>query len=199
MEQYKTCSKCGQTKPVNEWGRNKSKKDGLASECKACHAKSSAEWRLANPVEQKRRSREQHSKNKDTANANRKKRYLENRELELQARRKWYAENAESSRMASRAWRKNNKEKFAAQSRRSRALRAFVNTESYTKQDVLDRWGSDCHICNKPIDLSAPRWTGSSGWENGLHLEHVIPIRLGGLDNLSNVKPAHGLCNLKKH
>jgi len=198
VENYKTCSKCKQTKPLELWGKNKSKKDGLASECKSCHKESSKTWRANNPEEQKRRSREQHHKNKETANAKRAERYLVNREQELQVRRDWYANNAEHGRELSRKWRKNNKQKYAAQWRRSRALRVAVRTEIYTEQDVLDKWGSNCHICSEPIDMSAPRWTGAAGWQNGLHLDHVLPIRAGGKDNLENVKPAHGLCNLRK-
>jgi 5-methylcytosine-specific restriction endonuclease McrA len=29
-------------------------------------------------------------------------------------------------------------------------------------------------------------------------MEHVIDLAIGGPDSLENVKPAHGLCNLKK-
>lgn len=32
----KLCTKCGQVKPVSEFGKNKSKKDGLQSHCKEC-------------------------------------------------------------------------------------------------------------------------------------------------------------------
>jgi hypothetical protein len=34
----KRCFKCGETKPVSEFRRNKSKKDGFSSDCKECHA-----------------------------------------------------------------------------------------------------------------------------------------------------------------
>jgi len=32
----------------------------------------------------------------------------------------------------------------------------------------------------------------------GLQIDHVIPIVKGGPDTLNNVRPAHGLCNIKK-
>lgn len=34
--QTKFCNKCGQEKPISEFGKNKSKKDGLQTQCKAC-------------------------------------------------------------------------------------------------------------------------------------------------------------------
>jgi 5-methylcytosine-specific restriction endonuclease McrA len=46
--------------------------------------------------------------------------------------------------------------------------------------------------------MSAPRATGKAGWEMGLQIDHIIPIARGGADKLENVKPAHGLCNIKK-
>jgi 5-methylcytosine-specific restriction endonuclease McrA len=62
----------------------------------------------------------------------------------------------------------------------------------------LNKWGSDCHLCKKPIDLQAPRATFQQGWESGLQLDHVIPISSGGPDTLENVKPSHGKCNIAK-
>lgn len=68
--------------------------------------------------------------------------------------------------------------------------------EYYTTDDVLAKWGYNCHICNDPIDFKAPRQCGDPGWELGLHLDHVIPIARGGPDTLANVKPAHAKCNV---
>jgi hypothetical protein len=198
MEQYKTCPRCGQNKPISEWGRNKTKKDGLASECKKCHAAQVAEWRKENPEEQKRRSREQFAKSRERENARRKKRYYDNWELEREKARARYQITAETQRQSSRDWRKNNPEKLAIQNRSTRARRKNVYSEPYTKEQVLEKWGTDCHLCGEPIDLLAPRANREEGWERGLHLDHVVPLINGGDDTLQNVKPAHGLCNLKK-
>ena len=70
--------------------------------------------------------------------------------------------------------------------------------EFYNTDDVLRKWGYDCHICNEPIDFKAPRQCGDPGWERGLHLDHVWPISKGGADVLENVKPAHAKCNVYK-
>lgn len=199
MEDSKTCRVCKQAKPLSEWPKNKSKKDGLGSECKKCHASKSKAWRKAHPEEQRRRSHEQFAKSRERENARRKRSYLENRDHEIEQRRKNYADNAEKYREQSRLWRANNPERFAIQWRQARARRAEVRTAPYTIEEVLEKYGTNCHLCNQPIDLQAPRWTGASGWENGLHLDHVIRIRDGGSDTIENVKPAHGACNLKKH
>jgi 5-methylcytosine-specific restriction endonuclease McrA len=35
-------------------------------------------------------------------------------------------------------------------------------------------------------------------WQNGLHIDHVIPIAKGGADILDNLKPSHAICNISK-
>jgi 5-methylcytosine-specific restriction endonuclease McrA len=69
---------------------------------------------------------------------------------------------------------------------------------NYSEKDVLEVYGLDCHICQTPIDLNAPRKVGHDGWEKGLHIDHVYPLSKGGLDTLENVRPAHGKCNVIK-
>jgi 5-methylcytosine-specific restriction endonuclease McrA len=68
----------------------------------------------------------------------------------------------------------------------------------YSEKDVLEVYGLDCHICQTPVDLNAPRKVGKPGWEKGLHIDHVYPLSKGGLDTLENVRPSHGKCNIIK-
>lgn len=110
----------------------------------------------------------------------------------------WHLENPELSRAAGKKWRDANPEKVAAKNRKRRALKLNLPTELYTADDVLNKWGSDCHICGLAVNLEAPRHPRLEGWEFGLQLDHVIPIALGGYDVLENVKPSHGICNFKK-
>lgn len=82
--------------------------------------------------------------------------------------------------------------------RKRRAHVRGVKHVPFTVKDAIDLWGTDCHICNEPIDMKATRKCGEPGWEKGLHLDHVIPISKGGPDVISNVKPAHAKCNVLK-
>ena len=59
-------------------------------------------------------------------------------------------------------------------------------------------YGTCCYLCDKEIDLTAPRQSGAEGWETSLHIDHLVPISKGGSDSLDNVRPTHGQCNLKK-
>lgn len=107
-------------------------------------------------------------------------------------------EIAEKKRQTVRNWRKVNKEKQTGYAHKKRALKMNANHIPYTYEDVIDKYGTNCHICGEEIDMEAPRLTGQDGWQKSLHLDHVIPISLGGEDNIENVKPSHALCNLQK-
>jgi 5-methylcytosine-specific restriction endonuclease McrA len=96
---------------------------------------------------------------------------------------------------------KNSKyrQRKAIQKSRRKARKKRNRVGPYTLEQVLELYGTNCYICSKPIDFNAPRVCGKPGWENGLHLDHVIDIQYGGADAIDNVKPTHALCNLKKN
>jgi len=77
-------------------------------------------------------------------------------------------------------------------------IERFTEPCKYSLYEVFVVHGTNCHICGLPIDFSAPRRSFAPGWEKGLQLDHVIPLTRGGSDELENVKPSHGLCNLSK-
>lgn len=58
---------------------------------------------------------------------------------------------------------------------------------------VVGRYGSVCHLCGLPIDLSVPRME-----PGGLSVDHVLPRSRGGTDDLSNLRPAHRRCNVRR-
>jgi 5-methylcytosine-specific restriction endonuclease McrA len=87
----------------------------------------------------------------------------------------------------------------AARQNRKRAIKFGVQTEWYSPMQVVELYGTDCHICNNPIDFDAPRQVGQPGWEHGLQIDHVIPLSKGGNDLIENVRPSHGYCNNVKN
>jgi 5-methylcytosine-specific restriction endonuclease McrA len=186
IEEYKTCTKCGQTKPRTSEFFYKSKRspDGLRPDCSECGRQRSSKYASENK-----------QKTRDSSNAWR----VNNAERKKANNSNWYQKN----RVAIRAkWKEDYKadpERFKISGRVRRARVKQVPFERYRVEDVLAQWGTNCHICGLSIDLTAPRQMRVSGWEKGLHLDHVIPISKGGPDTLANVKPAHGLCNIRKN
>ena len=60
-------------------------------------------------------------------------------------------------------------------------------------EQIAERDGLDCYLCNQPIDMALPRTS-----KMGATIDHVIPLSRGGLDEMSNLKLAHWGCNLAK-
>lgn len=98
-----------------------------------------------------------------------------------------------------RKYKNLNKPRINGYDRKRRALKLKNGHEEYTEDQVLQAYGTNCNICSFSIDLDAPRKVGLPGWENGLHFDHVIELTNGGPDMLNNIRPTHGLCNLKKN
>ena len=58
---------------------------------------------------------------------------------------------------------------------------------------AIKRTRAGCHICGEPIDYSLPYLHPRS-----FVVDHVIPLKKDGPDNLSNKAAAHRECNSKK-
>jgi hypothetical protein len=52
----------------------------------------------------------------------------------------------------------------------------------------LHRNGNTCALCGRPIILPNDK----------VHIDHIIPVRQGGSDDLSNLQVVHDACNLAK-
>lgn len=65
-----------------------------------------------------------------------------------------------------------------------------MNPNRITHEQVIDTYGSNCHICKLPIDTTLPRTS-----KQGLTVDHVIPLSKGGKDEIENLRPAHWICN----
>jgi hypothetical protein len=61
----KKCYACGKKLPVESFYKNKSKQDGLATECKFCSSKKDREYQIRNADQIKERRHEYYLKNKD--------------------------------------------------------------------------------------------------------------------------------------
>lgn len=151
---------------------------------------------LASQNEYRQRNREQVLERK-------KRYYRENKDKVRAGIKDWEARNPDKVLEYSRNWYQANIEKARADSLRTahrrNAKKRNTRTEPYTEIQVLEMYGTDCNICSKPIDFTAPRRSSAnSNWQQGLHIDHLIPISKGGTDTLDNVRPTHALCNLKK-
>jgi 5-methylcytosine-specific restriction endonuclease McrA len=68
-----------------------------------------------------------------------------------------------------------------------------VKPSRLAADEVVRAYGSNCSVCQEPIDLDLKRTS-----RMGLTVDHWIPLSKGGSDDLTNLRPAHWICNLKK-
>jgi hypothetical protein len=118
----KTCTKCGETKPFEEFNKDRSTKDGLRSCCKECTREKSRKWREANPERHREKCRKWREANPERHRENCRKWREANVEKDREKCRKWREANPERCRENMRRWREANPDKAyaAAQERRAK-------------------------------------------------------------------------------
>lgn len=126
----RTCKKCGETKPLEDFAIGKNSKDGRRSICKKCHAEYQKAWRKSSGYV-------------DEANQSR--------------FREWYGKNREAVIAKVGDWVKKNPGKYRTVQRASfhrRAARVRENGGSFTPGQIeaLRRLQKNrCAACEKPL------------------------------------------------
>lgn len=183
----KVCNKCLLEKSLEDFSPLANGPLGRRPSCRECQAERAKLYRAQSPDNSREATNRYRISNLDAISLKNKVYYLNNKESAIQATKDWRANNLDRVRELGR--RNGNR-------RRARLLNNGI--EAYTEAQMLLEYGETCHLCNEPIDLTASRRVGTTGWEKGLHVDHLLPIVAGGNDSLDNVRPAHGLCNIKK-
>jgi len=227
VTESKRCPDCGETKPAAEWGKNKRVIDGLAAYCSACvsirnraqyvknqarRIAEAASYREANAEAIVQRERKRHRSPKRRAwrkahrEANRERLMLMNRAWKAAhpnydahwrannpSRLDYERQHREANREMYRQWARARRAKSPEIARRAkhkrRAALASNGHVPYSSEQLLqklDYWGWKCWICGDPVTPGR------------YHLDHVKPINKGGMDCLSNIRPACGHCNQSK-
>ena len=114
-----------------------------------------------------------------------------------EAHARWRQKNLEYERLRKMAWRasseKHRETNRIGQARYRARKRGAVVGDRWTRDDLIARDGSLCHLCGEPIDLSLKHPHTKSFTE-----DHVIPLARGGAHTFTNIKPAHLYCNSSK-
>lgn len=190
---YKRCGNCKEVKKFYLFNRNSSAKNDCTGNCKECQRKAAQKSYASN--KHKRNYKKYYEENKEKKIAHNKK-YYESHKEELAESHKKYRGTAKGKKVMQKAHAKR------------KALLGKNTGIPWTRELVIDRDKVSrtkcltdegeitmmtaaeypiCVLCGKPIKI-----------EQDLHMEHLIPIVLGGLDCFTNVGCAHSLCNLRK-
>lgn len=209
MNQSKTCSKCGETKPLEMFSKNRNTKDGLQTQCKACNAA----YQAANRERISQRLKERRKTHGDQMRAQSRASWAKHREKRLEWHRKHYQENkaayaeyhkkrypliAERKRAVSKKWREDNPERYRQQmrdwlvanldkhnehSRQRRARLRDATIAEVTNRDIRRLMSSPCLYC---------------GSHENITVDHVVPLARGGSHAIGNLVPACKTCNSRK-
>lgn len=169
----KTCTKCGGTKPTTEFSKRAASCDGLAYHCKACVSIGTAKY---------------YAENTETIKAGRVKWNTDNPGKKKAACDKWNAANTERKKATNAKWNAANLEPNRIRSHNRRARKrengGTLSKGLADKLFVLQK--GKCACCGKPLGKN-------------YHLDHIMPIRLGGANIDLNIQLLRQRCNNQKH
>ncbi len=103
----------------------------------------------------------------------------------------------EFRRQMKKAEQQRNRHTYREQQRKAIALLRGVHHEDWTEKQLIETYGSNCYLCNEPIDITLPR-QGEGSLES-LWPDHVVPTSKGGENTIRNVRPCHRKCNQDKY
>lgn len=200
----KACSKCGCVLPLSSFHKRTASPDGLAYKCKGCESADNRAWRECHRDRKAAADREYYLAHKDQAAAagrryyqRRKQKPGESEKMRAQVRAS-YQRHREMRLVRIRAWREEhrdywqlwsqrNQESRRASSHRRRARLAACG-DNFTKDDVVaqrKRQHGRCYYCGTRL-------------KRGHHVDHVIPLCLGGGNGPGNIVLSCPTCNLSK-
>jgi 5-methylcytosine-specific restriction endonuclease McrA len=166
----------GALQSINNFSKRRASPDGLAYSCKFCERKVA--------LESYHRRKEQGKLEKTE----------EQKEMERQYSRDYYKATREDRLkyyQEYRATRRGRQVQREGTRRRAARMKEQKGDAPYQRWEVVKKDTIDgvllCGICRKPIERV-----------RDMHLDHIIPIAMGGPDVLDNVRCVHKECNLKR-
>ena len=88
----KQCTKCKESKPLNEFNKRKGKVSGVKSQCKVCESKRSKQWRLDNREADLEYKKQYYIENREAQLEYAKQYHLDNREVRLEYNKQYHKE-----------------------------------------------------------------------------------------------------------
>lgn len=166
----RTCTKCSHELPATRefFGLQKTGKYGLASRCKTCVKGLTALWRVAHP---------EYMDAYRVANADR---LAEHGRL-------YRIANSEERAEYNRAYCARNPDRYAAYNHNRKALKNG-NGGIHTAEDVKAQYGRQrgrCFYCREKVS-------------GQYHVDHVVPLALGGSNGPESLVISCPTCNLRK-
>jgi 5-methylcytosine-specific restriction endonuclease McrA len=184
----KRCPKCETWKPYSEYQRNRRNPDGYQSRCRPCTNATNDAWRSAHLTE-RRASQRAYQRAYAAANPDAQKRRQKDWYDRTGAAyaRKYYAANVEKLRARVQKWWHDHPEYNRAWQSTYRTKKAG-NGGSHTEEEwqaLCLTYGNLCLRCGRRPKV--------------LTRDHIVPVSLGGGNEISNIQPLCRPCNSAKN
>lgn len=184
----KSCTKCGETKPASEFNKDSKRRDGLHSHCRACHKSANAKLYAANPAKARAASAKWRAENPEKAKASKAKWEASNAESIRVGKAKYHAANKEKFKATNAAWHAANPEsrRIREQNRRARKRAVGGKLSKGLAERLFSMQRGKCACgCKQPLG-------------DDYHLDHIIPLALGGSNTDDNIQLLRSRCNIQK-
>ena len=223
----KWCAPCGKWKKLDEFSKNKCKKDGLATVCKQCFSAINDVYCNKNKDKIAERQRNYYKKNKKKYRQYQKKRYLLKSEEVRKYSRQYRTQNRNRLKKRNRLYYENNfdriSEYHAGRYKRNRGeilsrnkeykkrnphiVAVCCNNRRARKKESIGRhtgkqWKAVLeHYAPRNLCLrcgKSPKRMRVDKRFKRLTQDHVIPLGMGGANSIDNIQPLCIRCNLWK-
>ena len=184
----KVCRKCKIEKDRKTFWKNIANSDGLHSYCKECNRLAKKDWEYKNPESKKKYLMSWIHRNKEKIVEYGKSYYLANKDKVSENVKNWRSKNKAKFVVYSRNYRKAHPERGVVDSLSRRARVKNIGGKITQKEwiDLKLFYANTCLCCRQ----REPNIK--------LTLDHVVPIRLGGENKISNSQPLCQSCNSSK-
>jgi hypothetical protein len=199
----KVCSKCGEEKSLEEFGKLSSSKDGFKYYCKKCNCLNYKIYREKYPDKKKETSKKYRDENKDKwflyyeknkeIIKNRAKKYNnENREYVLKRKKEYYEKNKEKLKPSYKKYKNENKDKRNEQERIKKQTDILYHLKSKVRcrlnvflksRNITKRNQTFSIVGCTPEELKVhleTQFTEGMTWgllmEGKIHLDHILPL-----------------------
>lgn len=203
----KTCGKCGTEKESTEFSSDKGKKDGLCSHCKSCMSAKTRAWSAANKERKKAANAAWEAENRDRLKPVRREynaaRYAADPQRFNARNAAYRIKNAEKVRLRHRDYREANRD------RAKETAKKWLEENPHAGRIKAHNYRSRKRANGGQLspDLAAilfKRQRGKCACGCGMplgtdyHLDHIMPLALGGSNTDDNIQILRGICNRQK-
>ena len=182
MNQYKTCTKCGQTLSLDSFYRDKQKLSGFRPDCKQCVLARVKIYSDKNATVLAKKSNDWYYQNKPRASAKQKEYRIINAERLRLYFRTYNLVHKEDRSKWLKVYYSQNKHKYLHLGKERRARVRNATIYLVTSKDIKKILSLPCTYCGA----------------KSAHVDHVIPLVKGGSHSIGNLTGACARCNLSK-